>query len=179
MPLMNNEDKKSECYEKLKSKYNKNKIKKDIYTLDQLKIALDDLLIEYAEGKGYRENHITTDVGNTIGIISTILASIVTFVSIYYKFEDIKNIVFVCTTAYFGFNTFFFLFLQLFGGKIAFKEFDAITKIDTTPVYVILLYWKNRNIPVKYHRDVTELFYEDGEFDHTLFLNDLESLFKE
>lgn len=176
---MSSEDKKSECYEKLAAKYNKNKVKTDIHTLNQIKITLDDFLIEYAEVKGYQENHTMTDIGNVVGIISTIFGATTTFLSVYYKFQDVKKILLFCTAGYFILNMLWFLGLKLFGGKIAFKEFDAITKIDNTPVYVILLYWKNRNVPVKYHKDVTELFYEDGEFNHMVFLNDLERLFKE
>lgn len=170
---------KSECLEKLIKKFENAPIRVDLYTLEQLKIALDDLLILYCKERGFKEKHHLTDFLNIIGVISTILASIVLYLSLYSTFEASKKLLVICLSIYVILSILSFIVYCFFGGCIQFLEFDVVTRIDKTPVYVSLLYWKGKVVPVKYYKSVLELFDETGKLDHVLFLNDLENLFKE
>lgn len=170
---------KDEAIQKLTEKYIKAPIKADIFSLEQMKITLDDFLIEYATACGLTQKHTLTDFQNTIGIISTIQAAIVVFLGYFYKFDDTKKILAIILAIYFGINIFSFIISYFFGGKISFKEFEAVTKIDKTPVYVIILHWKGKGVPVKYHKSVLDLFDEAGRLDHIEFLKDLKTLFNE
>ncbi len=165
--------------EKLISKYTKTPSITDIHVLEQLKITLDDFLSEYSREKGYKEKHTLTDFKNTVGIISTIQAVIVLIASLYFKFENAKRVLAMAIFSYFAVNIFCIIVSYFFGGKISFIEFEAITRIDSIPTYVILLFWKGRGVPVKYSRSVLELFDETGRLDHVEFLNDLNELFNE
>lgn len=174
-----NTNSKDSVVNKLTKKYIKTPLTTDIYTLEQIKITLDDFLVEYCRERGFREKYHLTDFQNIIGIISTIQAVIVVFLSLYCKFEDAKRMLFICIVSYFAINIFCFIISYFFGGKVTFYEFDVITRIDKTPVYVALLYWKDRVVPVKYYKNVLELFDESGTLEHVEFLKDLEELFKE
>ncbi len=170
---------KSELLEKLIKKFENEPIKADLYTLEQLKIALDDALIFYCKERGFKEKHHLTDFLNVIGLVSTALATTVLYLSLYSTFEASKKLLFICLLIYVILSILSFLVYCFCGGRIQFQEFDIVTRIDKTPVYVSLLYWKGKVVPVKYYKSVLELFDETGKLDHVLFLNDLEKLFKE
>ncbi|ELA42584.1 uncharacterized protein VICG_00336 [Vittaforma corneae ATCC 50505] len=170
---------KDNVVDKITKKYIKTPITADIYTLEQIKITLDDFLVEYCRERGFQEKYHLTDFQNVIGIISTIQASIVVVLSLFCKFEDVRRMLFMCIISYFAVNIFCYIVSYFFGGKLSFYEFSVITRIDRMPVYVVLLYWKDRMVPVKYYKNVSELFDETGVLDHIEFLKDLEELFKE
>ncbi|KAM0680989.1 hypothetical protein GINT2_000772 [Glugoides intestinalis] len=172
-------DVKSEFLEKLIKKIDSAPIQADLYTLEQLKIALDDLLVFYCKERGFKEKHRLNDFLNVIGLISTVLASIVLYLSLYSTFEASKKVLFICLVIYVFLSLLSFIVYCFCGGRIQFQEFDIVTRADKTPVYVSLLYWKGKVVPVKYYKSILELFDETGKLDHVLFLNDLEKLFKE
>lgn len=165
--------------EKLKEKYKKSPIIADIYSLDQLKIALDDLLVECVSSLGFRERNLYTDIQNTIGIISTMLAVVVTWLSECHKFQSIKTYMAWLVFVYFGINGVSCLYSYFKGGKIKFDGFEMITRIDKTPVYVVLVYRKGKPVPVKYCKSVLDLFDENGRLDHALFIDDIKALFSQ
>lgn len=165
--------------EKLTRKYTKAPIKTDIYSLEKVKVTIDDFFIEYCKERGFREKYHLTDFQNVVGIISTIQAGIALFLSMYCQFENVKSLLAAVVYSYFAINIFSLVVSYFAGGKITFYEFEARTRIDKTPVYVALLYWKGRVVPVKHHKAVFDLFDDEGIFNHTEFLKDLEILFKE
>jgi len=165
--------------QKIREKHNKDPIVSDLYSLDQLKISLDDLLVECVTKIGYKENFAAVDFFNLIGILSTILAGIVLYLSLNFKWGTIKAYIAYCVIVYFIINAVSTIITYFQGGKIKFDGLEIITRIDKTPVYVVLIYKKGKIVPIKYSKSVFDLFYEDGTLDHNLFIDNIESLFKE
>lgn len=165
--------------EKLREKYKKFPVVADIHSLDQLKIALDDLLVECVSSLGFKESNLYTDIQNSIGIISTILAVIVTWMSECHRFQNIKFYMVWLVLGYFTINGLSYLYFHFEGGKIKFNGLEIITRIDKTPIYVVLVYKKGKPVPVKYYKSVLDLFDENGRLDHALFIDDIEALFNQ
>lgn len=164
---------------KLTMKYTKSPIKTDIYSLEKIKLTLDDLLVEYSKERGFREKYELVDISNAIGIVSIVLALAVFFLGMAYRFDEVKWIIAILVYSYFVINGIGMAISYFLGGRISFDKFEMRTRIDKTPVYVVLLYWRGRITPIKYNKDIFELFNEKGELDHSTFLKDLEYLFNE
>jgi hypothetical protein len=162
----------------LKTKYTKNPITADIYTVKQLKIALDDVLVEYCQALGYKENHLATDFKNVVGIISALLASFVLALGYLRPFQEIKMAIAISVSIFFAINFLVFIFCFIRGDKTTFENFDVSTKIDQTKTYNVVVYPKDGKTTKKYNKSVFDLFYEDCRLDHVMYLNDLENLFK-
>ena len=171
--------KSDESIRELTKKYTKTPIRVDLYSLEKLKIALDDLFVEYCKAKGYHEKPYLVDFQNAIGVVSTILAGVVALLSVYFRWEAICTPVVICVAIYYAINTASYALTYVYGGKIVFREFEAVTRIEKTPVYVSLIFWKGKMAPVKYYKSALDLFDETGKLDHVQFLNDMEKLFNE
>lgn len=165
--------------ESLKTKYNKNPRTADIYSLSQLKIALDDVLVEYAQTLGHKESHTMTDIQNTVGIISIGLTLAVISMSYFCKSDEVRPAMAICIYIYFALNIICFLISSLRGGKIVFEKFEIATAADQTPAYKVLINSKGKSVSKKYNKCVFDLFDDTGKMDHNLFLKDMEDLFKD
>lgn len=165
--------------ERLQEKYKRSPIVADIYSLDQLKITLDDLLVECVSALGFKERNMYMDIQNSIGIVSTIMAVAVTWMSECYRFQDIKLYMVWLVLGYFGINGLSCLYSHLNGGKIRFDGLEIVTRIDKTPIYVVLIYKRSKPVPAKYRKSVLDLFDESGKLDHVLFISDIKTLFND
>jgi hypothetical protein len=56
---------------------------------------------------------------------------------------------------------------------------EVTTRIDKTPVYVVLLYKAEKVIPLKYYKSILDLFDEEGKLDHNLFIKGVVAAFNE
>lgn len=162
----------------LKTKYSKSPIKADLYSLDQLKIALDDLLIEYCSSIGHKEIHLLTDIQNIVGVVSIILCLCVLGQSYYFKFDTIRSYMALCLLAYFALNILAFILTFFMGGKISFEKLNVKTSIDSAHQYQVTLNYKSEKSPVTYKKSIFELFDNSSKLDHEIFLNDVADLFK-
>lgn len=162
----------------LLEKYAKKPIFGDIYNLSNLKSLLNDFINEYLTSKGMKQNYMYIDMRNTIGIASAVLGGIVVYISMYYKFEKIKTKLFLCILVYAILYLVNWVIKYFENEKFYYKDFCIKTRVDNTPVYVILVYKKNNPVPSKHSRSILDLFYENGCMNHKLFLKDLEKLFE-
>lgn len=160
----------------LAMKYDKSPIFGDIYNLNNLKSLLNDLLNEYLVKNGYKRNYWYLDLRNTIGIISLLIACVVVGLSYLYKFNEAKEYLGLCIVIYYTLYLLNLIVVYFDSGKFYYKDFYIVTRADTTPVYVILIYKKNEFVPKKYTKSILELFYENGRLDHELFLKDIDKL---
>jgi hypothetical protein len=55
---------------------------------------------------------------------------------------------------------------------------EVTTRIDKTPVYVVLLYKAEKEIPLKYYKSILDLF-DEGKLDHNLFIKGVVAAFNE
>lgn len=163
--------------EELVRKYSKRPIKGDIYTLTNLKALLDDLLNEYLSGEGFRRKYFYTDVKNGIGLLSAVLALVVTGLSVYCEFQRVKPYIGLCIGAYFLLYVLNYLVSYREGGRFYYDGFEIVTRADAVPVYVLLVYRRDRPVPQKYTRSVLDLFDAEGRLDHEYFLGDIKPLF--
>ena len=158
-------------------KYKKNPIHGDIYSINNLKVLLDDLMNEYLIKIGYKRKYLLLDIMNAIGILSILLASACCFMSMNYKYSQVCKLVTYCVILYFFINGISFLIQYFQDNKMAYGKMNIKTRIDDTSTYIILLYKKDGMAPLKYHKSVFDLYYDSGRLDHQLFLKDLEKFF--
>ena len=164
--------------EKLQSQYDKSPVKVDLYTIQNLKIALDDLLTKYCSSLGHKENHLVADIQNSVGIVSIILTLVVLAFSYLYKFHEIKHYMALCLYVYFTINILCCIFVFFRGGKITFEKIEILTSIDKNQTYNLEVISKDKKTTKKYNKSVFDLFFESGKLDHQLFLKDMNDLFK-
>lgn len=171
--------------EKFRNKYDKpkNPPKTDLYTINQVKISLDDFLVEYLTALGFKECNFYVDFSNTIGIFSTIFAGLTCYLSMYYQWEHIKKYITYSVIAYFCINSILFIYCCFKSGKIRFSGLEIATKIqftdDKNPVYTAMIYKRNKVVPLKYTRTIFDLFYDNGIMDYKILIEDFDKLFKE
>ena len=164
--------------EQILTKYNKKPIIVDLYTIQNLKASLDDLLSEFCNNNGYKENYFMTDIQNAVGVVSIFLTLIVLAFSYCCKFDDIKDNMAICLYIYFAINILCGILMYFKEGKLVFDKIDIETSIDKTKIYNITIYSKEKNVLYKYNKSIFDLFYETGKLDHELFLKDMTKLFK-
>lgn len=170
---------KNELIQKLRNKYNKEPIKADVYTLSKLKIALDDLLVECANVLDYKQNNLYVDVQNIIGIISTLIACGTVYLSMYFKFDTVKFYLKILCSLYFIINFTSYIIYYLFGKLLRFKDFSFKTKVSKNEIYEIIMKNNNSEIKGKYVKSIYDLFNEEGEMDHNLFIDGIYELLSE
>lgn len=164
--------------EQILVKYNKTPIKTDLYTLSNLKTTLDNLLSEFCNKQGYKQNYFVTDIQNLVGIASIILTVAVLAFSYFFKFAEIKYYMSICLYIYFFINIFCAVFVYFKGGKLVFDKIDIETSIDSTKTYNVKVYSKDKKMLKKYNKSIFDLFFDTGALDHELYLKDMADLFK-
>lgn len=164
----------------LRKKYSKQPIKGDIYNLQNLKVLLDDLMQEYfTKGLSLSQCNLGTDIKIVIGLISTVIAVSVTYLSVYTDFNDHKFYLMLLCSAYFVLNAVGEMYAKLRGNVFKFNNAKVYTSINApNPIYTILVYSDKNPIPKKYSKSVCDLFDEDGRLQHTNFLDDLDNVVK-
>ncbi|KAI5168403.1 signal peptidase complex subunit 2 [Pancytospora epiphaga] len=160
----------------LTKKHDSKPIMADIYTLGNMKIILDDLLNEYLISRGFKRNYAFPDFRTTIGLISTVLAIIVTYLSLYYKFDDVSSSITFCIFLYFVLNAFVSVIGYFEEHKIRYGTFYLVTKANIAPSYTIEYFTAGSAIK-KYTKSLYDLFDSSGRMDHVLFINDMEDFF--
>jgi len=163
--------------EHLITKYNKNPIVGDLYTLPNLKVHLDDLLEEYLCSNGCKRSYFVQDILNVIGVLSTAITAIITYMSMYCQFDKAKLYLGILLLSYITINSVSFVISYFNGNKKVFDKFWISTRMEQRPVYVMLIYQKENIVPIKYNKSVYDLYYDNGILDHKLFLNDLKDVF--
>lgn len=161
---------------KIVEKYNKRPVMGDIYTLPNLKILLDDLLNEYLAEKGHRRSYLFMDIRNGVGIVSTAVAAAVIFMSLNYKFENIKAPMGLCLLVYFVINAASLAVTWYEGERFCYDAFSVTTRSDDTPSYTVLVYMHGKCVPMRYTRSFFDLFDRTGRMDHAMFVEDLDRL---
>lgn len=166
--------------EKLKSKYSKNPLKTDIYNLNELKLVLDDVVQEFiTDVRHSKQSKTSTDVKIVVGLISTVIASVVGYISVRFDFEAYKMVLTILIALYFTINFLVEVYLWCTGSSFVFSDKVVSTKINfPDPTYVMLVYNKNKLIPNKYTKSVFDLFDSDGRLMHEEFIDDLEKVFE-
>lgn len=167
--------------DKLKSKYNRNALRADIYNMNELKLVLDDVVQEFlADVKESKQSKTSIDIKISIGLISTAIACVVLYVSMNSDFEANKSMLTALTASYFVINFLMEVYFWFVGGtSFVFSDKTVYTRISPPdPTYVVIVYNKNKLIPSKYTKSVFDLFDSDGKLVHEEFLDDLERLFE-
>lgn len=166
--------------EDLKKKYTKTPLKGDIYNPFQLKIILDDLLKEYiTKVKKSKQSMLLTDVRIMVGLMSTVIAGVIAYLSMKTEFVDHKWILIVLIAIYLVANAILDLYSRYFGTSIVYDNMTVSTTFSPPdPTYVVIVYSKDKLIPDKYIKSIFDLFDSNGKLFHEEFLNDLNKLFK-
>lgn len=159
----------SSIIEKIRMKYNKTPIKADIYNPVQLKLTLDDLVVELVSSMGYKPNNFYVDAQNIIGIISTIITAIVAYLSVYYKFDEISKYLTVLIPAYFLLSGISYLNYFAFGGLLRFNDLSLRSKLSKSVIYEVLVVKKDTSN--KYFKSILDLYHDTGILDHNLFID--------
>lgn len=173
--------------EKLFRKYKRTPVNSNINCLKSLKTTLDDVLSLYLRTEQeYKQNHFIVDLRIAIGVISTLAAAYLTYLSVYVDFKDYKNKAIALLGIYFALNGLLELVMKctqkgkVFYGKNERGTISVYTSVKTPDTnYVVLVYKDKSVIPTKYNRNICELFDEEGVLQHEVFLNDIDAFFKE
>ncbi|KAF9764427.1 Signal peptidase complex subunit 2 [Nosema granulosis] len=166
--------------EKLIEKYSKKPIKAEVYSLSNLKITLDDLLLEYlTKVKNYKQKTFLVDLKILMGVISTIVACAIAYLSVNYEFQEYKNMLILGLSVYFGVNTIVWVVEKTQKATFKFEDISVFTDIQApSPIYTIMVYEGDKLIPEKYTKSVFDLYTEEGRMLHEKVLNDFKKLFK-
>lgn len=164
--------------EKLIIKYEKNPLKVNLRKLINLRVSLNDLLYEYLNNKNCVQNFRSTDIRIIVGFISSILASITTYISLFYEFQDIKKLQIFLLSFYFCINGLYELYSKFvanytYYGNMNGKSLIIYSYIDDYYRLEVVYNGKYK----KYKALIYDLFYENGILDHSKFLGDLNDLF--
>ncbi|ELQ74856.1 putative Signal peptidase complex subunit 2 protein, partial [Trachipleistophora hominis] len=167
------------------TRYNKAPIHCNIYSLVNLKVACNDLLIEYlTKEKGYRQKHTYTDMKIVVGLISVVCAALTCYMSMNYSFEDYRKALVVVLAVYFSFNFVLEISLRLFARNTVFEGYnkegsiriDGFNRaVDTD--YKLIIYKNGKAIPGNFCKSVYELYDESGVLDHEAFLREVAQVF--
>lgn len=166
--------------EKIKQKYSKRPIKGEIYNLANLKILLDDLLLEYlTKVKKYKQKTFLVDLKIFVGIISTVVACVIAYLSVYKEFSEYRNMLIIGLSIYFTINMMVWVVEKMQKATFKFENISVETNVNPpSPVYTVMVYEKEKLIPEKYTKSVFDLFTEEGRLLHEEVLSDFERLFK-
>lgn len=173
--------------EKLIKKYDRTPIKTDLSTLQSIKICIDDTLLQYLRvHHQYKQNNLLTDFKIVIGVISTVIAGFVTYLSVSKEFVDYKSLVTYLLLLYFGLNGFLEVINRfvnkgcIFHGKNESGNIKIYTKIpqpDTS--YIMIAFRNDKTIPIKWTKNVCDLFNEEGLFLHKKFYDEIDTFFND
>ncbi|KAF7683521.1 Signal peptidase complex subunit 2 [Astathelohania contejeani] len=165
--------------EKIIKKYDKKPIKTNTYILSNLKVTLDDFVIQFMT-KELRctENFLFTDFRIAVGIVSTILASILAYLSITYDFNEYKTICAIFLLIYFVSNIIVEAISNIFRRNVIYvgKKEDkriSVKSILKGPNTIYTLLVDSNGSVSKYTKDIRDLFDEEGMFLHNIFFNEL------
>ncbi|EEQ81647.1 hypothetical protein NCER_101840 [Vairimorpha ceranae BRL01] len=185
--------------DKLKLKYSKKPVKGDIYNLRHLKVLIDEILVDFlVKDLNYKLNNTYTDFQISVGLLSTVLAALLTYFSMNFEFKDYKVFMIWCLCIYSVLNGIVYIFDTLRGTTYYFtkviknnvqedkndKETEKVVSIRVcteilppNPIYTLLVYKDNKLIPEKWSKSVFELFKEDGTLNASQFLDDVTLFF--
>ncbi|KAM0687708.1 hypothetical protein COBT_001049 [Conglomerata obtusa] len=173
--------------DKLIKKCDRTPVKSDLATLKPIKITVDDILTQLLRTEhNYKQNHLITDFRILIGLISTGLAAILTYLSLYQDFKTYKQTATIILIAYFGLNGVMEVLLRfinrgcIFHGKNekgTIKIFTHVKAPDSN--YVVMVYRNGKSIPEKWDKNVCEMFNEEGVMMHKMVITELDKFFKE
>ncbi|KAG0438148.1 hypothetical protein DMUE_3268 [Dictyocoela muelleri] len=167
--------------DKLEEKLSKTPIKANNEELKNLKIALNDMLIQFLKINNCKEYCRDKDIKIIIGLTSAILASTTTYISMNYDFEKIKMPLLIMIIFYFVINGGLeiyerFMANYMYSGFYKNKKLIIYSNLhDNDFNYKLVIRYGNDN--KEYSKSVYSLFYEDGVLDHEMFLKDLDSVF--
>lgn len=168
--------------EKLIKKYDRTPIRANTHVLQDLKIALDDILVNLLKNEfNIQQDHRITDLRIVIGFISIISAIYITYVSLYGDFKEYKQMSLILTLVYFVLNSFITFIMKFINKGCVFKARDNSIRVYTTVVppntnYIVMVY-RRGIIPEKYNKNVCDLFDEEGRCLHEVFMKDLKNFF--
>lgn len=165
----------------LLEKLDKTPIKANTTQLINLKIALNDLLMQFLKINNCTEYCRDKDIKIIVGLSSAVLAISTTYVSMNFDFDVIKLPLLVMVVIYFVINGGLevyerFLANYMYLGVYKNKKLLIHSNVhDSNLDYKLIIKYddETRN----YTKSVFTLFYEDGVLDHKIFLKDMDEVF--
>lgn len=167
------------------ARYNKTPINCNIYGLVNLKVACNDLLIEYLKKeKGYQQRQAYTDMKIAVGLISVVCAILTCYMSLHYDFSDYRKALVVVLAIYFSLNFILEICLRFFARNTVFEGYnregsiriDGFNKaVDTN--YKLIIYKNGKAIPGNFSKSIYDLYDESGVLDHETFLREIAQVF--
>lgn len=162
----------------LVEKYNKKRIVSEIYSLEDVKQDMDDLLCEYlAKVGGYASSTFITSVRIGIGALAILGSAALWYFSRFWKLEEYRAYALAITGVYFGFTYAESILTQLFcsytfdGRNARGERIRALSKLDSPCThYIVLLYFRDREIPSKLSLDIRTVYDPKGVLDHQSYL---------
>ncbi|KAM0676626.1 hypothetical protein BDAP_002836 [Binucleata daphniae] len=173
--------------DKLIKKYDRTPIKTNLSTLQTIKISIDDSLLQYLRvHHKYKQNNLLTDLKIFIGLCSTIVAVIITYYSMTQDFVDYKALAAYLLIFYFTINGFLEFVVRFVNKGCIFRgtnEAGSIRIYSKLPQpntnYILIAFLNNKTIPIKWNKNVCDLFDEEGTFLHKQFYSEIDTFFSE
>lgn len=173
--------------DKLLRKYERTPIKSEIASLSPIKVTLDDVLITYLRTEmQYKQDFMVTDARIVIGLVSTGLAILLTYLSLNKEFKEYKIMACYILAAYFLINGIAEILIRIVNKGSVFKGrnengfINVVTNIGAPDTnYVVMVYKDDKVIPEKYNNNVCDLFDEDGMLLHEIYLKEIDAFFKD
>lgn len=167
------------------SKYNKSPVQVNKHNLANLKIALNDLLIEYlVRDRGYVQRHTYTDLKIAVGMVSVACAIVTCYMSMHYTFAEYRTALIVTLGIYFSINFLLEICSRFFVRNTIFEGYsrhgtltiDGFNKaVDEN--YKLIIYKDGKAIPGNFSKSIYELYDDAGVLDHEMFLREIALIF--